>query len=397
MSGIVAVVVRLLAFVGKELIETIRRPGAILSLVLGPFLIMAVFGLGYDGYRRPLQTVAVIPPQTGLSQDPASYETIAGTALEIVEITDDPTGPEQRLARQEIDVVVIAPPDAQEKFRAGERAIVEVVVNLTDPVEAAYATFVVQLLANEINKEIIRRVAEEGQQYAIQAGNEEAAQIPPDVVAEPTRSELRNIAPFQPGVVAFFAPAVLALILQHLALTLVAMSLVRERTSGVLEVFRISPIGSSEIIGGKVLAYGVLGGAIGLLTLALLTLGLGIPVLGQPLVLIGIVVLLLLASIGLGLLVAVVSDSERQTVQLSLLILLASVFFSGFVLSLDEFNRPVQILAYMLPVTHGIQLMQDVMLRGSTVNEWQFAALGAIALVTLVLSWLLLRRSMTRA
>lgn len=397
MNALLAVIVRLLAFVGKELVETIRRPGAILSLVLGPFLIMAIFGLGYDGYRRPLRTVAVIPPQTGLPQDVQSYETLAGTALEIVEITDDPVGLEQRLAAQDLDVVIIAPTDAQEQFRAGRQTTVEVVVNITDPVQAAYATFVVQLLTNEINREIIQRVAEEGQDYAVSAGQEEAARIPPEVVAEPTRSELRNIAPLQPGVVAFFAPAVLALILQHLAVTLVAMSLIRERTSGVLEVFRISPIGSAEIIGGKVVAYGVIGGAIGLLTLALLTAGLGIPLLGGAGLVVGVVMLLLLASIGLGLLVAVLSDSERQVVQMSLLILLASVFFSGFVLPLDEFSRPVQALAYMLPVTHGIRLMQDLMLRGTTVYEWQYAALAAIAAVSLVLSWLLLRRSMTRS
>ena len=67
------------------------------------------------------------------------------------------------------------------------------------------------------------------------------------------------------------------------------------------------------------------------------------PVLGTWAMLAAVVGLLLLASIGLGLVVAVVSDSERQTVQLSLLILLASVFFSGFVLPLEEFNAPVQI------------------------------------------------------
>ena len=75
--------------------------------------------------------------------------------------------------------------------------------------------------------------------------------------------------------------------------------------------------------------------------------------------------------------------SERQTVQLSLLILLASVFFSGFVLPLEEFNAPVQALAFLLPVTHAIRLMQDVMLRGSTLYLWEFGALAAIAAVTL--------------
>ena len=82
---------------------------------------------------------------------------------------------------------------------------------------------------------------------------------------------------------------------------------------------------------------------------------------------------------------------------MSLLVLLASVFFSGFVLSIDQFTPAVRTVAYTLPVTHGIRLLQDLMLRGATNAAWQFLALGLIALVTLSGSWLLLRRSMTRA
>ena len=69
MRPALAVIVRLMAFVGKEIIETMRRPGAILSLILGPFLIMAVFGLGYSGFKRPLETVIVAPPTSGLPAD----------------------------------------------------------------------------------------------------------------------------------------------------------------------------------------------------------------------------------------------------------------------------------------------------------------------------------------
>jgi ABC-2 type transport system permease protein len=107
--------------------------------------------------------------------------------------------------------------------------------------------------------------------------------------------------------------------------------------------------------------------------------------------------MLLLASLGLGLVIATISDSERQAVQLSLLVLLASVFFSGFVLSIDEFTPAVRAIAYALPVTHGIQLFQDILLRGSTREAWQFLALGVISMVTLTAAWLLLRRGMTRA
>lgn len=396
MRGVLAVVVRLLAFVGKELVETVRRPGAVFSLILGPFLIMAIFGAGYDGFRRPLDTVVVIPPESGLPEDAGTYQEIAGVTLQILAVEPDRANADARLRRQEIDVVIVAPADSESRFRAGEQSTVEVVVNVVDPVQAAYASFVVELLANEINREIIRRAAAEGQGYALAAGQEGASDIPPDVVASPTETELVNVAPLQPGVVAFFGPAALALILQHLALTLIALSLVRERMSGVLELFRISPISPWEIIAGKVLAFGVLGAVIGVSSLALLIVGFGIPVLGEPWLLGAVVVLLLLASLGVGLFIAMISDSERQAVQLSLLYLLASVFFSGFVLPLEEFSEPVQGLAYTLPVTHGVRLIQDVMLRGSTTQAWEFGALVAIAAVTLVASWVLLRHRMTR-
>jgi ABC-2 type transport system permease protein len=216
-------------------------------------------------------------------------------------------------------------------------------------------------------------------------------------VAAPTRAEVVNQAPSQPGVVAFFGPAVLALILQHMAVTLVALSLVRERTSGLIELFRIAPVSPAEVLGGKVLAFGLLCGGIAALTIAVLVVGFGVPMLGDEAAIVAAVALLVLASLGLGLVIATISDSERQAVQLSLLVLLASVFFSGFVLSIDEFTPAVRALAYTLPVTHGIQLLQDLMLRGGTREAWQFLALGLIAFVTSVAAWVLLRRAMSRA
>ena len=114
----------------------------------------------------------------------------------------------------------------------------------------------------------------------------------------------------------------LALILQHLAVTLIALSLVRDRTSGVIELFRVAPVNAWELLAGKVIAYGILGGAIAASTVALLTVFFHVPMLGDPALLAGVIALVILASLGLGLLIAVISDSERQAVQLSLLSLL---------------------------------------------------------------------------
>jgi ABC-2 type transport system permease protein len=394
---ILKTVTRVLAFVGKELVEVVRRPGAMLSLILGPFLIMAIFGVGYSGYRRPLATVIVVPPDSGLPTDVGSYSEISGTGLDIIEVTTDEAAADTRLRAQDIDVVLAAPADLETRFRAGEQSVIAVRVNVVDPVEQNYTVFLARALEREVNRIIIERIAEEGQTYVLGAGAEEAAEIPPEVVAAPTRAEVQNTAPSQPGVVQFFGAAVLALILQHMAVTLIALSVVRERTTGMFELFRVSPITTVEVIVGKVLAFGILTAAIAILTLALLVGVFGVPMLGNPALLAGIVALFTLASLGLGLLVAGLSDSERQAVQLSLILLLASVFFSGFVLAIDEFSEPVRSMTSVLPVTHGISLIGEIMLRGDIRSVWQVGALAILTVAFLGIAWFLLRRAMRSA
>jgi ABC-2 type transport system permease protein len=395
--GFLQVITRLLSFIGRELVETVRRPGALVSLVFGPFLVMAIFGLGYSGVRQPLVTALVIPPESGLPSDVETYAAAGGPGINITIVAPTDEGLDARLRAGELDVVAIAPMDAEARFQAGEQSVIEVRIDRTDPVQSAYAGFMANEFSSGINRELIRRAAVAAQDEAIRLGRPDAGQIPPEVIASPTRAEVLNKAPIVPSIIGFFGPAVLALILQHMAVTLIALSVVRDRTSGVIELFRISPVNAWEIVAGKVLGFGVLCAAISVATLALLSVGLGVPMLGDPLLLGGIVGLLILASLGLGLLISIVSDSERQAVQLSLLVLLASVFFSGFVLPIQEFETPVRVMAYGLPVTTGIRLTQDVMLRGVVRDPLEIAVLAGIAVVLLVACWVLLRRSMARA
>jgi ABC-2 type transport system permease protein len=397
MIDLARILVRLLALVGKELVEGIRRPGALVSLMVGPFLIMALFGFGYSGERRPLETLIVIPPSSGLPTDAQLYQDLAGGGLHIQAVIPERGNADIGLSTGSLDVLIVAPQDPAASFRQGKQSAFDVVINVVDPIQVNYAGFLANNLASAVNREILRQAAERGEGIAADAGVIETGKTPLAVVAEPTRAELRNLAQVAPGVVAYFAPAVLALVLQHLAVTLVALSMVRERTSGIIEMYRVAPVNAWEVIAGKLLAYLFVGGLIAVTTVALLRIGFGVPMLGDLRLLAGTLVLLLLASLGLGLAIAVVSDSERQAVQLSLLVLLASVFFSGFVLSISEFSVPVRTLAYALPVTPGIRLVQDLMLRGVVVETWQYGALALIAFVTLGFSWMVLRRGMTRA
>ncbi len=395
--GAAKIVSRLLAFIGREQVEVVRRPGVIASLVFGPFLVMAVFGLGYSGYRKPLPTLLVIPASSGLPTDVQTYRDVAGPGLDIVAVVPDAASADQRLRAQEVDVVAVAPPDARQQFEAGRQSVIQVHIDIADPVQAAYAGLMADGFASAVNREILRRATQQAETDAANKGLPDTNRIPPEVVAAPTRAKIVNLAPAQPTVVGYFGPAVLALILQHMAITLIALSVIRERTSGVIERFRISPVSAWEIVTGKILGFGALCALIAFVSIVLLVAGLGVPLLGSPALLAGVIALLIVASLGLGLLISIVSDSERQAVQLALLVLLASVFFSGFVLPIEEFATPVRVAAFAIPVTDGMGLIQDVMLRGVIRDPWQVTVLAGIAIVLLLSCWLLLRRSMARA
>ncbi len=388
---------RILAIVGKELIAVVRRPGALLSLVLGPFLIMALFGVGYSGFRRPLDTIVVIPAGTNLPTDTKSYQDVAGEGLRIDEVTSDEASAMTRLLSQGVDVLVVAPADLERNFKEGKRTDIDVRVNVTDPVQGTYAVFLARGLEAALNRQIIQRAVAEGQGYAMDQGAADAAKIPPDVIAAPTEARLQNVAQSTPTVVQFFGPAVLALILQHMAVTLIALSVVREKNSGLFELFRISPITTAELVTGKLIAYGLFAGAVAFATIALLVVGFHVPFLAQPGWIALVAGLLVAASLGLGLVIAAVSDSEAQAVQLTLLVLLASVFFSGFVLAINEFSEPVRSLIYILPVANAIRLLGDFMFRGGTVVVWQIWVLVGLSIVYIGGAWLLLRRVVARA
>ena len=393
---LVQIITRLLAFIGKELIDVLRRPGALVSLVFGPFLILAVFGYGYRGLGDPLRAIVVVPPESGLPTDLATYQKVS-EGLTIGEIDATRQTAVEKLNRHETDVVVVVPPDAQDKFKAGEQATIDFMINVANPEEQAYAGVLAARLATKVNTQILTQFVGQGQEVAIQAGaGAEAMKIPASVVAEPTRSELTNLSPTAPAVTAFYGPAVLALVLQHLALTMVGLSLVRERTTGLIELFRVAPISAMEVVLGKVLGFGAFAAVIAAGSLAFLVLGLGVPVLGSPWQLVGVLGLLVLSSLGLGMIVGLISDSERQAVQLSLLVLLASVFFAGFILPLRQFSGPVAALANVLPVTHGIQLVRDIMLQGWIAATWHVGALAVMAGAFLLVAWIGMRRGMAR-
>jgi ABC-2 type transport system permease protein len=390
-------VVRMGSFTGKELREVIRRPGVLGSLILGPFVIMFIFGLGYSGYREPFLTEIVLPPDSGFPTEPDYYADLAPGRLDVRGVTEDRDGAEQRLREGAMDLLIIAPENAAAELRAGRQSTIRVAWNQIDPVYDQLAGLATSILVSSLNAEIIEQAAAEGISFAEAELEPDVPSVPPEVIARPTTAETENVAPTDPAVLNFFGPAVFALVLQHLAVTLTALSMVRERLSGQMDRFRVAPVTSMELLIGKYIAYAVLSLGVTAIVGLLLVGVLGVPLLGGWLLFVGIVLLLTFASLGVGLLISLVADSERQAVQLSMLMLLASVFFSGFVLPVSDFAEWTQYLAYALPVTHGIATLQEHMLRGGVSSTWMLWVLLGIGIVLYVGSLIRLRRVLKSA
>jgi ABC-2 type transport system permease protein len=195
--------VRIGSFTGKELREVLRRPGVLASLILGPFLIMFLFGIGYTGYRAPFATEVVIPEGSDLPREREYYADLAPGRLDVREIGSDVEAAQRRLARGEIDLLIVAPENASSELRAGRQTTIRVAWNEVDPVEHQLAVLATSILVSSINAEIIETAASEGLAF-VEGEVDEITDVPPEVIANPTTAETENIAPSEPGVISFF-------------------------------------------------------------------------------------------------------------------------------------------------------------------------------------------------
>jgi ABC-type transport system involved in cytochrome c biogenesis ATPase subunit len=105
----------------------------------------------------------------------------------------------------------------------------------------------------------------------------------------------------------------------------------------------------------------------------------------------------LVATLGIGFVISLISKTDTQAVQYSKIVLLTSVFFSGFILGLETLWRPVRIISWALPATYGILMLRNIMLSGDPLAWGVFFQLAVIGVGLFVLAWVLLRRSMAHS
>jgi ABC-2 type transport system permease protein len=425
--------IRISSFMGKELTEIFRQPRLILTLVLGPFLIMFLFGLAYPDQGRTLRTTFVVTDPNSFQKEIVTFtESFKSSLIDYVTVSDK----EQALAKlalNQTDMVIVVPDVPWETIQSNQQAEFLVYHNEVDPFQVGYIQSVARAYVDEINSQFLRSMVEQGQadsdslqsnlktaivktqalQQAIPTGdgNAQAAIIEKDltalyeklttfrslasgVVVRPFSVKIFGLSDTPLTVTGFFAPAVIVLLLQHFSITFASLSIVRETRSGIMELFRVSPITAFETLAGKYLSYLffeiILAGIITALAVWLLK----IPILGHMQDYALAVVVLLFTSLGVGFFISLISETDTQAVQYSMLLLLASIFFSGFFLDLRLMREPITVIAWSLPATYGIRMLQDIMLRGSSIPLLIFLGIAAIGIVLFLVDWILLRKKM---
>jgi ABC-2 type transport system permease protein len=108
-----------------------------------------------------------------------------------------------------------------------------------------------------------------------------AATIDPSVAVRPFASTTANLQREPVAVIDYFAPAAIALLLQHMILTFAAMSLVTDRTLGMFEVFRVGPVDATRVMAGKYLSFMLVGAAVAASLMALMVWALELPIRGD--------------------------------------------------------------------------------------------------------------------
>ena len=497
-------IIRASSFFRKEIFEILRQPRLVATLVLGPFLILFIFGIGYRDQPRSLRTLFVIQPNSAISnQDIQQYGKSVDLLIIYAGVTDNQNEALDRLHRGEVDLVIVVPGDAISTIRNNQQAVFTVYHQQIDPAQVIYVKYLGWLYVGAVNQQVLRSFALQGQKDAInwhtslqeahqnasamrqamQSGDEALAQqkqqelagnvdavslavgtslglldslqqtkgtnggntdpvqstltdlrqntnqlgnstankderltrldkidkditdldgklaefqsIDPSIMVSPFRSEIENVATVQPSISDFFAPAVLALLLQHLAVTFAALSIVRERNVGTMELFRVSPLSAAEALFGKYISYMLFGGVIAGILSTLLVFVMHVPMLGNWLYFTLVIAAVLFTSLGIGFAISIISQTDSQAVQYSMIILLASVFFSGFIMSLDMLLPSVRIISWLLPTTYGTLLLRDIALRGVDPNWMLLGGLIAIGLVLMFISWRLMHRLIT--
>lgn len=332
---------RVRAIASKE-VRQLRRDRLTLGMVVGiPLMQIVLFGYAINLDVRHLRAAVADEAGTQNSRQ-LVMDLQASQVVELVAAVGSAAELERMMRAGEIVVGIYIPPDFERRLQDPTRPAAQLLVDGSDPAILGVAQ---QLVA--------------APPPGRRSGGESSARV----------FELRNYYNPERRSAVQIVPALIGVILTMTMVLFTAVAIVRERERGNLEFLITTPVGTLELMLGKLLPYVLIGLLQVTIVLLVGQLLFGVPFRGQLLDLYAAALVFIAASLALGLLISTLARSQFQAMQLTFFFFLPSILLSGFMFPFDGMPRPAQLIAEVLPLTHFVRMVRGIMLRGAELAE----------------------------
>lgn len=343
-----------LAILLKEIAHLRREPLTLFFAFAIPVIQLTIFGYAINTRVEHIRTVVF--DQDGRDAAKTLVESLTNSrTFRVAAYVHSEEDFRRALTSGRAKVGVRIPPDYSDALATREQAPVQMLIDGSDSQTAQTALFTASLLGFRESLRVARPVAEAAQVSAARDATGAFA-VPIDI---------RPRLLFNPDLKSshFFVPALVGIIMQLITLFLTAFTIVREREQGTLEQLFVTPVGRLGLLLGKLTPYAGVGFLATLLVLLVMVFVFGVPIHGSLVLLLGLSLLFLVTSLGLGLLVSTLARTQLQALQFAFMIMLPSILLSGFMFPRDSMPLPIYLVSFAIPVTHFLEILRGVILR----------------------------------
>jgi len=336
---------RIRLLIWKEFAQLRRDPLLLRLLLIMPVLQLVMFGYVVGADVKDLKTAVVDLDRTATSRLLAqSFE--GSGYFRVVARPNDERDLRTLLDQGDAAVALVIPEGTQSRMDRGEVAGVAIVVDGADSRTSSVASgYSAQIIAafNE------RRIAEQGIDIS---GPGVDARV--RVLYNPS---LRQVNTMIPSLIAF--------VLLISTMSIMSQAVVRERERGTLEQMFVTPISRGDYLIGKVTPY-LIASMIQMTAVAIVgRFWFQVPFNGNAWVVLLGLLLFMFTSVGLGLLISLVSRTRTQAQQTVMFILLPSMVLSGFIFPVESMPPAIVPLTYLIPLRYAVIVMRSAFIKGS--------------------------------
>jgi ABC-2 type transport system permease protein len=337
------------AILYKEFLVVLRDPLTLFFMLFPPLIEMIAFGYALDNDVKHMATVVLDEDRTVESRQIierfVNTDTfrVVGEVRSVGELAAE-------IRRGHAYVGLQIPPNFTRDLRAGRNARVQMLIDGSSSTIAGSALNTAVGVA--FRESVVALLGETGRR---------------DLPFEIRPQILYNPAMRSPN---FFVPGVIGVVLQIATTFATAMSLVRERERGTLEQLLVSPLSRWGLMLGKLIPYLCIALLMATGLYAIMHWLFDVPIAGSFPALMVATVVYIFCLLSLGLLISTRAQNQMQALQMSMIFIMPSVFFSGFIFPRETMPAIFWGVGACLPTTYFIELARAIILRGATLADF---------------------------